>query len=78
MKLARMFIIAAIAFVCSVAAPQPPVTFESPCECRDNHGEHRWSVKDDPSLPPTDASAIQSVTPLDIFSWPGPLAALLR
>jgi hypothetical protein len=50
------FTIAAIAFVCIAAAP--PVTFESPCECRDNHGQHRWSVKIDPSLPPADASAI--------------------
>jgi hypothetical protein len=29
-------------------------------------------VKNDASLPPADASAIQSVTPSDIFSWPGP------
>lgn len=29
-------------------------------------------MKNDPSSPPTDASAIQSVTPSDIFSWPGP------
>jgi len=27
------------------AASSPPVTFESPCECRANHGEHRWVVK---------------------------------
>src|SRR2546430_16400354 len=39
-------IIAAVAFLCSTAATTgPPVTFESPCECRDNHGEHRWAVK---------------------------------
>src|SRR4029450_3008324 len=50
----------------------PPVTFESPCERRDAHGKHRWSVKIDPALPPTDANAIQSVTPSDIYSWPGP------
>jgi hypothetical protein len=66
------FTIAAIAFVCGAAATAPPVTFESPCSCRDNHGQHRWSVKIDPSLPPVDASAIQSVTPSDIYSWPGP------
>jgi hypothetical protein len=48
------------------------VTFESPCECRDNHGEHRWVEKNDPALPPTDASAIQAVTPSDIFNWQGP------
>jgi hypothetical protein len=29
-------------------------------------------VKNDPSLPPADANAIQAVTPSDIFSWPGP------
>jgi hypothetical protein len=29
-------------------------------------------VKNDPSSPPTDASAIHSVTPSDIFSWPAP------
>jgi hypothetical protein len=32
----------------------------------------RWSVRNDPSPPPTDASAIQAVTPSDRFSWPGP------
>ena len=26
----------------------------------------------DPSTPPADASAIQAVTPSDMFSWPGP------
>jgi hypothetical protein len=54
-----------------VAAPQE-VTCESPCECSSAHGKGRWLVKNDPSSPPTDASAIQSVTPSDIFSWPGP------
>jgi len=29
-------------------------------------------VKNDPSLPPTDANAIQAVTPSDIYNWPGP------
>jgi hypothetical protein len=29
-------------------------------------------VKIDSSLPPADANAIQSVTPSDIYSWPGP------
>jgi hypothetical protein len=38
------FTIAAIAFVSSAAAAtSPPVTFESPCSCHDNHGEHRWA-----------------------------------
>jgi hypothetical protein len=68
----RRLTIAAIALACSTAAAAPLVTYESPCECRDNHGKHRWSVKNDPSLPPTDANAIQAVTPSDMFSWPGP------
>jgi hypothetical protein len=72
-KYATTFTIAAIALVCGTsAATSPPVTFESPCECRDAHGKHRWSVKVDPSLPPTDASAIQSASPSDIYSWFGP------
>jgi hypothetical protein len=62
----------AVAFLCIAAASLAPVAFESPCECRDNHGQHRWSVKIDPSLSPTDASAIQAATPSDIYSWPGP------
>jgi hypothetical protein len=61
----------AVAFLCGAAAA-PPVTFESPCSCHDNHGEHRWAVKNDPSTPPVDASAIQAVTPSDVFSWSGP------
>jgi hypothetical protein len=61
-----------------MAAPQPPVTFESPCECRDNHGEHRWVVKNDPSTPPVDASATQAVTPSDVFSWPEPTEHLTQ
>jgi hypothetical protein len=73
MTRAPAFTITAVAFLCSAAAATSlPVTFESPCECRDNHGKHRWSVKNDPSLPPADASAIQAVTPSDMFSWPGP------
>src|SRR4030095_16053412 len=64
------FAIAAVAFLCIAAAP--PVTFESPCECGDNRGKHRWSVKIDSSLPPTDASAIQAVTPSATSSWTGP------
>jgi hypothetical protein len=71
------FTIAAIAFISSAAAAtEPPVTFGSPCECKANHGKARLAVKNDPSTPPADASAIQAVTPSDIFSWPGPDAHL--
>ena len=65
-----IFTIAAIALLSgAAAATSPPVTFESPCECRDAHGKARLAVKSDPSTPPADASAIQAVTPSDIFSW---------
>ena len=72
------FTIAATAFLCIAAASSPPVTFESPCECRANHGKGRWTAKNDASLPPADASAVQAVTPSDIFSWTGPTAHLTR
>jgi hypothetical protein len=62
----------AVAFLCGSAAAAPLITFESACECRDNHGKQRWAEKNDPAQPPTDASAIQAVTPSDIFNWQGP------
>ncbi len=68
----------AVGLFCRTAVAAPLVTYESPCECRDNHGQHRWSVKIDASLPPTEASAIQAVTPSDIYSWLGPDAPLTQ
>ena len=67
----------AFALLCSSAAAAPLVTFESPCECLENHGKHRWAEKNDPATPPTDATAIQAVTPSDIFSWAGPTEYLV-
>jgi len=65
------------ALVCSTAVAAPePVTCDSPCDCQNAHDEGLWSVKTDASLPPTDVSAIQAVTPSEMFSWPGPDAAL--
>lgn len=75
MKYPTTLIIAALFCSTAVAAPEP-VTCDSPCDCHNAHGEGRWSVKTDPSLPPTDASAIQAVTPSEMFGWPGPDAAL--
>jgi hypothetical protein len=67
----------AVTFLCSTAAAAPLVTYESACECRDNHGKHRWAEKNDPALPPTDVSAIQAVIPSDIFNWQGPTEYLV-
>jgi hypothetical protein len=72
MMRAGTFAVAAIAFLCTSALAAPLVTYESPCECRDHHGKQRWAEKNDPALPPADASAIPAVTPSDIFNWQGP------
>jgi hypothetical protein len=69
----------AFGLLCATAtAEQPLVTFVSPCDVRDNHGEGRWTIKNDASVPPTDALAIQAVTPSDVFSWPGIDAQITR
>jgi hypothetical protein len=72
MTRATTITIAAVAFLCIAAACSPSVTFESPCECRGAYGKARLAVKDDPSTPPANASAIQAVTLSEIYSWPGP------
>ena len=66
-----------VACLCSTATAAPLVTYVSPCECLDNHGKQRWAEKNDPALPPSDASAIQTVKPSDIFNWQGPTEYLV-
>src|SRR5262249_16247647 len=68
MKYPTTLIIAASSCSTAAAAPEQ-VSCDSPCDCHDAHGEARWSVKSDASLPPTDASAIQAVTPSEMSSW---------
>jgi len=36
-----------------------------------------WAEKNDPALPPAEASAIQAVIPSDIFNWQGPTKYLV-
>ena len=48
------------------------MTFISPCECHGFHGKNRWVSKTDFSPVPLDNSAIQSVTPSQIYAWEGP------
>src|SRR5207247_10248812 len=43
----------------------------SPCECQGFHGKNRWIVKTDFTPVPLDKSAIQSVTPSQIYGWEG-------
>jgi hypothetical protein len=61
------FVIASI-FAKSTA---PEVTFVSPCECVGFHGKNRWVAKTDLTPVPSDKSAIQSVTPSQIYAWEG-------
>jgi len=75
MKYPATLIIAALSCITADADPEQ-TTCDSPCDCHDAYGEGRWSVKTDASLPPTDASAIEAVTPSEMFSWPGPDAPI--
>jgi hypothetical protein len=58
----------AVVFLCITAAA-PEVIFVSPCECQGFHGKNRWVTKTDLSPVPSDKSAIQSVTPSQIYAW---------
>jgi hypothetical protein len=60
-----VFVIASI-FAKSTA---PTVTFVSPCECVGFHGKNRWVAKTDLTPVPPDKSAIQGVTPSQIYAW---------
>jgi hypothetical protein len=55
----------------AASAEAPIVTFISPCECQGFHGKNRWIAKTDLSPVPLDKSAIQSVTPSQIYVWEG-------
>ena len=48
MKRRAALIIAALFYSNATAAPL--VTYQSPCECQDNHGKHRWAEKNDPPI----------------------------
>src|SRR2546423_993565 len=52
-------------------SPAPEEIFISPCECQGFHGIHRWIAKTDLTPVPLDKSAIQSVTPSQIYVWEG-------
>ena len=60
--------VVASAFAKSTA---PEVIFSSPCECEGFHGKNRWIAKTDLTPVPLDKSAIQSVTPSQIYAWEG-------
>ena len=47
------------------------MTYVSPCECIAFHGVNRWVAKTDLSPVPSDKSAIQGITPSQIYAWEG-------
>ena len=61
------FVVASV----SARSPAPEVIFISPCECQGFHGKNRWIAKTDLTPVPLDKSAIQSVTPSQIYAWEG-------
>jgi len=62
----------AVVFLCSLAvAEQPTVIFLSSCECQGFHGKNHCVTKTDLSPVPLDKSAIQSVTPSQIYQREG-------
>jgi hypothetical protein len=65
---ALLVFVVASAFAKSTA---PEVSFVSPCECIGFHGKNRWVAKTDLTPVPSDKSAIQSVTPSQIYTWEG-------
>jgi hypothetical protein len=68
-KYATTFTIA-VGFLC-IAAAAPEVIFVSPCECQGFHGKTRWITKTDQAPVPSDKSAIQPITPSQIYAWEG-------
>jgi len=61
----------AVASAFARTADAPEVIFVSPCECQGFHGKNRWVTKTDLTPVPSDKSAIQSVTPSQIYVWEG-------
>src|SRR5437016_2092881 len=62
-----------LAFASAFGKPSATkVTFISPCVAQGQHGVDRWTPKTDPSPVPWNKSAIQKVTPSQIYAWPGP------
>lgn len=67
-----IWIAAGVATVLSPLAAKPVVIFTSECSCEGNHGVSRWAAKTDQSEPPSSSAEIPSITPSEIYSWPGP------
>src|SRR2546430_16415544 len=65
---ALLVFVVASAFAKSTA---PEVIFISPCECQGFPGKNRWIAKTDLTPVPLDTSAMQWVTPSELYAWEG-------
>jgi hypothetical protein len=53
------------------AKAKQTVRLASPCKVTGQHGVDRWPAKTDPESVPSDKSKITSITPSQVFAWPG-------
>ena len=53
------------------AKTQQTVRVASPCKVTGQHGIDRWPAKTDAESVPSDKSKITSITPSQVFAWPG-------
>jgi hypothetical protein len=53
------------------ARTEQTVRVASPCEVTGQHGIDRWPAKTDAESVPSDKSKITSITPSQVFAWPG-------
>jgi hypothetical protein len=51
--------------------PKPNVTVSLPCNAQGQYAADRLAPKNDPSPIPSNKSAIQKITPSQIYAWPG-------
>src|SRR5437588_10165421 len=68
---ALLFVSAVSAKTKHSANAKQTVRLASPCKITGQHGVDRWPAKTDPERVPADKSKITSITPSQIFAWPG-------
>src|SRR5205807_1695890 len=69
--LATALLNALLVISASGATTKQTVRVTSPCKITGQHGIDRWPAKIDAERVPTDKSKVTSVTPSQMFAWPG-------
>jgi hypothetical protein len=68
---ALLFVSAVSAKTKHKANAKQTVRLASPCKLTGQHGVDRWPAKTDAENVPSDKSKITSITPSQVFAWPG-------